>query len=346
MKKGLVSVIVPVYNAEKHIRNCYGYISEQSYKNWEVIFVNDGSTDQTESICRELSKNNDSVYYYAKDNGGPASARNVGISHANGEYLYFMDVDDILHANALEILEKAYRIQDVDFVIGNTLRIDIYGNKKKEWNEGDLLFSNREGIKQLVERYANDIKSNKILWSAWGKLYKSSIVKSNKVLFDEHVYAWEDVLFVFSYLTYCNSCYILKECLYTYIHYGQENIASGRSYLGPMDYKYTVSKISNILCENKFKSVINNCYSEYAIWSMFNVIRLMPRNQQHYYRKIYMNIHRIVTDKVLQESIYSYIQKHDDNARIIPFLIKHKMSIAIIIVFKLQIKYKLKRGKK
>lgn len=346
MDRELVSIIIPIYNGEKHILKCWNNIWNQTYKNWEVIFVNDGSTDKTELICQDICMKNKNVCYYTKKNGGPASARNEGINHAKGEYMYFLDVDDILHENALEILVETFNHHNVDFVIGNTIRIDIYGNKRKEWDKEDAIYKNRGEINQLVERYADDIKSNKIFWSAWGKLYKSSIIKEHHIFFDEQVYAWEDVLFVFSYMVYCNSCYISKECLYTYVHYGQENIASGRSYRGPMDYKYTVREIEKILNEEKYKSVLENCYSEYAIWSLFNVIRLMPKKTKNYYRSLYSSIHEIVCDNKLQMSISSYTQKHDDNFRIIPLFIKWKMSIAIIIAFKLQIKAKLRRSKK
>lgn len=350
MEKGLVSVIIPVYNAEKYIQKCWEYISKQSYTKWEVIFINDGSKDKTETICKELCETNESVFYYKKENGGPASARNIGIRHANGEYIYFMDVDDILHENAFELLEQTCCLQAVDLVIGNALRIDIYGNKKKEWANKSQLFANRSEVKKLVESYAKDIKSNKIMWSAWGKLYRASIIKENNILFNEQVFAWEDVLFVFSYLGYCDSCYVLEDCLYTYIHYEQANFASKRSYLGPMDFKYTVNEISKILKggvqtnDNSYEKVINNCYSEYAIWSMFNNIRLYPVHSIDDFLGLYRNIHNLVNDIVLQRSIDEYEQKHEDNAQIIPCLVKHKMSIGIIIVFRLQLWNNKRRG--
>ncbi len=346
MEKGLISVIVPVYNAKKYIEKCAACVLNQTYTNWELIFVNDGSEDETGLICKEMCKNNNKVRYFEKTNGGPASARNVGIHHANGEFMYFMDVDDILHENALKALIDAYRVHNVDFVIANSLRIDIYGNEKREWTDKDILYANREEIEHLVEQYANDIKSNKVLWSAWGKLYRTDIVENNGLRFNEDVHAWEDVLFVFTYLVFCNSCYYLGNCLYTYCHFGQDNVASGRSWLGPMDFKYTIDEIKKILCDKKFQTVIENCYSEYAIWSMFNNIRLMPGSIPDYRKKLYNNIHELVNDRMLQESIHSYVQKHEDNAKIIPFLIRHKMTRTVIWVFKLQIFNKRQRGKK
>lgn len=339
MQDDLISIIIPVYNAELYIAKCMKYVQNQTYSNIEIIFIDDGSNDKSRELCREYVERDFRIKYFYKTNGGPASARNVGIRNAHGKYLYFMDVDDKLEENAIELLYQAYQKENVDFVIGNTKRIDIYGNEHIEWKEEDKIFKDRKEVTDFVYEFANDIKSYKILWSAWGKLYCSEIVKKNHVYYNEKVYAWEDVLFVISYLVYCNSVFYVGKCLYTYCHYGQANIASGRSYLGPLDFRYTIKEIKKILNGKRYRQVIGNCYSEYAIWSMFNNIRLMKIHSVQDIRKLYSNIYKIAKDKRLQNSIQYYVQKHNDNARIIPFFIKMGGWIwPIIIIFKLQIR--------
>lgn len=337
MNNDLISIIVPIYNAELHIAKCMDCVRNQSYDNLEIIVVNDGSTDKSDQICKEYLKKDVRIHYFTKRNGGPASARNEGIRRAKGKYLYFMDVDDILDKYAIEILYKAYHKDEFDFVIGNTKRIDIYGNERLEWKGEDQVFEDRGSVKELVYNFANDIKSYKILWSAWGKLYRADIIFDLELYYNERVYAWEDVLFVMSYLAHCKSVYYVGACLYTYVHCGQANIASNNSYLGPMDFRYTIRIIKKILRGQKYERVIRNCYSEYSIWSMFNNVRLMKINSVGDLRKLYFNIWRIVKSQELQQSIDSYVQKHNDNAKIIPFLIKRKWVWLIIVVFGMQI---------
>lgn len=338
MKEELISIIIPMYNAQAYIERCMECVRNQTYRNIEIIIIDDGSEDGSGELCKAYAKKDARIRYFYKDNGGPASARNEGIKQAQGTYMYFMDADDILEENAMEVLHNAYQINKVDFVIGNTKRIDIYGNQRLEWKNKDELFKDRKAVIGLVNAFANDIKSYKILWSAWGKLYRADIINENHVRYNEKVYAWEDVSFVISYLVFCNSVFYLGECLYTYVHCGQSNIASNRSYLGPLDFRYTVKEVKKILKGKEYHQVIGNCYSEYAIWSMFNNIRLFKINSIQDLRQLYYNIYRIVKDERLKKCITHYVQKHDDNARIIPWLIKKEWVWFIIITFQLQIK--------
>lgn len=338
MQEDLVSIIIPVYNAEAYIAECMECVQNQSYSNIEILFVDDGSNDKSAELCKAYEKEDSRISFFHKVNGGPASARNIGIKESHGKYLYFMDVDDVLDKNAIELLCGAYCSESVDFVIGNAKRITMYGYEYAEWKPVDQIFKNREAVKKLVCAFANDIKSYKMFWSAWGKLYRADIIKKNHLFYNENLYLYEDSLFVFEYLACCNSVYYMGKCLYTYRRYGQSNIASGKGYLGPLDFRYTVKAVKKILNEDKYKKVIKNCYSEYAIFSMFNNVRLINLSSSHDLRRLYINLYKLVKDRNLQHSISYYVQKHDDNMKIIPFFIKRKWIWMIIIAFKLQLK--------
>ena len=93
-KDSLISIIIPVYNVEKHIEQCLNSIKKQSYQNFEVIIVNDGSLDNTESICKRITQSDVRFRYFSKENGGVSSARNFGLDNANGHYITFIDGDD------------------------------------------------------------------------------------------------------------------------------------------------------------------------------------------------------------------------------------------------------------
>ena len=94
MEKELISIIVPIYNVEKYLRQCLESISEQTYKNFECLLINDGSPDNSAEICREYVEKDARFRYFEKENGGLASARNLGIKYSKGKYISFIDSDD------------------------------------------------------------------------------------------------------------------------------------------------------------------------------------------------------------------------------------------------------------
>ena len=112
----MISIIVPVYNVAPYLRSCLNSIAAQTYEDWEMILVDDGSTDESAKICDEYAGQEARVCVVHQENGGPAIARNVGLSMAKGEYVAFIDSDDLLHAQYLEVLLHAIKEQGADVV--------------------------------------------------------------------------------------------------------------------------------------------------------------------------------------------------------------------------------------
>ena len=126
----MVSIIVPVYNSSKYLRKCIDSILEQSYKELEILLIDDGSTDDSRTICEKYASDDVRVIYKRKKNGGVSSARNQGLALAKGEYIIFVDSDDFLEK---EIIEKAIdeiKEKDVDLVIWNALEVNNGITKK------------------------------------------------------------------------------------------------------------------------------------------------------------------------------------------------------------------------
>lgn len=113
---GLISVIIPVYNVEEYLRECIDSVLSQTYENYEIILVDDGSTDSSGKICDEYAEKNDKISVIHKQNGGLSDARNKGLSVANGEYIYFLDSDDYIVAEAFEELVSVIKNDNSDFV--------------------------------------------------------------------------------------------------------------------------------------------------------------------------------------------------------------------------------------
>lgn len=167
----LISIIVPVYKVEKYLNRCVDSILNQTYRNLEIILVDDGSPDRCGEICDEYSRLDDRVKVIHKENGGLSDARNAGIHIAQGEFFSFVDSDDWVHQEYIERMHELLKISKADISVCNFLRTSKEEEKteiiKTELHE----FSNLEGLKHLSGRFYVQ------LVVAWGKLYHRELFK-------------------------------------------------------------------------------------------------------------------------------------------------------------------------
>ena len=177
MNKPMISVIVPVYNAEKYLQRCVDSILKQSFTDFELLLIDDGSHDRSGELCDEYAKKDNRVRVFHKENGGVSSARNVGLDNASGEYISFVDADDYLETNAMS---------DSLFIDGYDL-IQIprnAGSYLKHYTHDIICKSQREYLKFIYRNF---------YFECWGRFYKRRII--NGLKFDEHVKIGEDLLF-------------------------------------------------------------------------------------------------------------------------------------------------------
>lgn len=205
-----ISIIIPVYNAEKYLSKCLDSVRYQSYKNIEVILVDDGSIDSSNSICDEYAVADSRFTSIHLENGGVSKARNVGIEKSSGEFLMFVDSDDWLEENAVELLiNKVYHSSKTDFVVASNY--DIYDGRKKL----------RLLVTQEIELEKNELshfcKNNYLMFATpWAKLYRKKLIEQWNIRFDEQVKYGEDMLFNMFFLKYSTSISILKDPVYNY----------------------------------------------------------------------------------------------------------------------------------
>ena len=196
-----VSVIVPVYNVEKYLPNCLDSLVNQNYNKYEIIVVNDGSTDSSESIIDSYkNKYPKLIKIFNKENGGLSSARNYGISKSKGEYLLFVDSDDSLDLNALNTLDKIIN-KDTDIIVFN-MNV-IRNNINLPIHE----FNNK--ISDITKRY---ITANP---SACNKLIKKELLTNNHNYFKEGIY-YEDLYLIPTLVKYTNNIKFINDHLYNY----------------------------------------------------------------------------------------------------------------------------------
>lgn len=229
-----VSVIVPVYNAENFIHRCINSILAQSYTDFELLLINDGSKDSSGTICDEYAQKDSRVRVFHKKNGGVSSARNMGLDNAKGEYIAFVDSDDYVLDNFLSMANGL----EVDIFVGSF----IYNDEIVSLDENS---SNNIAKDVFLAEYL--IKTMQI-HSVWGKLIKLSSINNYKLRFDETLRTCEDTLFMFSYLYHTKSIILSKEVIYYYNRQNDNGLSFYKSHewqeesnlIGKLYYIYDV----------------------------------------------------------------------------------------------------------
>ncbi len=228
--KEKVSIIIPIYNAEKFLKKCIDSVIQQDYNNIEIILINDGSTDNSEDVCKNYFKN-DKVKYFLKKNEGVSKARNLGIKNATGKYITFVDADDYVEKNYISTLVSCIQKDHYDLAICN-------------YYENDDI-----NIHEIIDRKDAFISiMNKKLYKGflWNKLYKLKIIKDNFLKFNESVHVCEDLLFNYQYIDNCDKNFIFTpEKLYHYVQHDGSALHKKLSlkYLSIVDSYKEIEKI-------------------------------------------------------------------------------------------------------
>ena len=164
----LISIVLPVYNVENYLERCLKTVIAQTYKNIEIILVNDGSTDGSLKICEKYRFADSRIKIVNKENGGLSDARNVGIRNSNGEYITFIDSDDTVESDYVEYLYNLIKRSNVDMAVCAHTVVIEKTNSKFIVSTDNILLSDKIAIKNMLY-------SNKVDTSAWAKLYKKSL---------------------------------------------------------------------------------------------------------------------------------------------------------------------------
>ncbi|MHA5065626.1 glycosyltransferase family 2 protein [Cetobacterium somerae] len=206
MCKGMLSVVVAAYNVEDYIEKCIDSLINQTYKNLEILVVNDGSTDKTLKILEKYKKSNN-VIILNKSNGGLSSARNYGIKHSRGEFLTFVDGDDYLEKEAYEVSLNEIKKDNSELCIFGFSK--IYDKKEKKIHLNKNLYKER-----FLEKIFS--KSDEASIIVCNKIFKNILIKENKLFFENKAY-FEDTGFIFRYLYFVNKISIVDKPFYNYL---------------------------------------------------------------------------------------------------------------------------------
>lgn len=255
------SIIIPCYNVEKFVQKCASSILVQKGFDCELIFVNDGSKDNTLHVLENLAVKDNRIKVINQENKGLSGARNTGLENAKGNYIMFVDADDWLEPNAFELISKNFNQEDLFCFSYNR----VFDNKilpRKLNIEGtfDANFIQRRMV-GLIGKELLDPSQIDSLVTAWGKIYKTEIIKNHKIQFtDTKLIGTEDALFNIQYLEYAEEVKILNLPLYNYLKITEGSLTKlYKPYLF-QQWKTLYQKISEIITnkEDDFKVALGN----------------------------------------------------------------------------------------
>jgi glycosyltransferase EpsH len=224
----LISVVIPVYNVSKYLKQCLDSIVNQTYKNLEIILVNDGSTDDSLSICEEYHRLDSRIILVSQANKGLSGARNTGIEKATGIYLMFVDSDDWLVLNAIETAFSM--MNEVDLVCFSFFKEYRSTHLPRTFGLNGMYEASfmQRRITGPIKNELSDPSHLETLVTAWGKIFKTAIIKENKIQAKDlnEIGAWEDGFLLWEYLNYSTSVYLLDVPMYNYRKFNSESITS------------------------------------------------------------------------------------------------------------------------
>lgn len=272
-----ISVIIPTYNVEKYIDECFDSLINQTFKDFEIIVVDDGSTDSTGYMIERYAEIFKNIRIIKQKNSGSAGGpRNRGIEVSRGEYLFFLDPDDVLPYNSLELLYEAVRRSNSEIVCGNFLRF----NSKKAWSVKHV--SEKIFFEERVVKFeeAPELLNNIITCN---KLYSADFIKKNNIRYHEEIRYGEDRVFMLDAYTKADKIHIIPQIIYKYRGREDKNNVSATQDLSLYIFKQSIQAVLlnyKAIQEQKVDKIYVGLFSKERV--QYDFLRFI-----NYYTKIY-----------------------------------------------------------
>ncbi len=345
MKKNyLVSVIVPVYNIEKYIDRCIKSILNQTYTNYEIILIDDGSKDNSSIICDEYASKHDKIKVIHKTNNGLGMARNTGLSVAKGEFIKFVDGDDYIEPDHLENLMNLVNLNDSDTVSCGMTRVRKDGSKINKFHTySDKVFEYKEVLQEIIPRLCGKKpnKTDNIEMSVCCSLYSSSIIKKFNIQFvSEREFISEDIIFNLDYLVHVKKISFSDDVGYMYCDNESSLTTSYRADRFDNQKKLENEIMNRVKCLGIYDLCEQRIYN-----TLISIARYSIKLEQKFYKdngflNSLKNIKKICKDEYLNEVFKIY---NDNGAsfknKIVNFLIKHNCALLLWLIMLMKNKF-------
>ena len=344
MKNSKVSIIVPVFNIDKYLERCIQSLLQQTYKNYEIILVDDGSTDTSAKICDKYASQNKNITVIHKSNSGLGMARNTGIENASGDLIKFIDGDDYIEKNHLENLINLVNEKSADAVLCGYTRVFKNGSAQKHKHiysgktfEGSQIINNV--IPKLCGKKPD--KSDNIEMSVWGAIFRANLISDNNIKFvSEREFISEDLIFDLDYLKYANKISFSDDIGYNYCDNEGSLTTSYRA-----DRFEKQKKLEKVVTEKVKSYGIYNLCEQRIYNTLISIARYSIKLEQKFSKEngflISMkNIRKICTDKELK----IVFKKYDDQGaslknKIVNFMVKHDWYVILWFVMLIKNKF-------
>lgn len=335
-----VSVIVAVYNVKKYLNRCVESLTRQTYTNIQIILVDDGSSDGSSDICDLWMKKDRRITVVHKENGGLSDARNAGLKVANGKYIWFVDGDDYVESDAIELLSEPAKRSSADIIIFSNYI--VHTNGKREINHlhsPNKTYQGSQIMEELFNKCIGALPSSSsdydVGFSPWGRLYKKSLLINNNLKFkSERFLIYEDLMFLLDTMPLCKTIVTLDKPLYNYCV--NENSLTRKSdpkrfnkikkqyYYLKHNLPYSSEIFGNRRTSLRFKRTM--------IGYVRNAITRNVQNNWHAYKET----RQICNDEFCQELLQNYpINKLPRKQYIFALLLKYRLTILLLLVVKL-----------
>lgn len=333
----LISVIVPIYNVEKYLRQCLDSLLVQTYKNIEVIMVDDGSPDNCGAICDEYAEKYNNFIAVHKENAGLGMARNTGMEHMSGEYVMFIDSDDYISADLIGNLYDAIKKNNVDIAKSGFYRVKDDGSIFNKRLYDDEVFEGKKAATEFLPRLigSSPEKKDSLEMSVWSSLYKSSHIKNNNITFpSERVLISEDMIFHIKYTQYADGACVISKGGYNYRfnpssltkHYRPDKFemcTKFHLYVKDMLAKLGYGTDTQCRLDRIYFVNTSGCIEQETV----------PTNGLNFKQRI-NNIKRICKDPTLRETIREYpVKKLGFSQKTFLFMVRNKWALALYLYF-------------
>lgn len=322
----MVSIIIPVYNAGPYLIDMLNSVVHQSYKDIEVILVNDGSTDNSSYICHQYADQYEYINVFDRENHGVSATRNFGVEHARGEFIWFMDSDDAISEDAIRIAVEEQQKYDADMVIGG---VNFCFTEEEKIISKTI--SKKVVFDQQQFKYQyKELFSANYLSALWNKLIRRSVIKDNHIQMIPSLCMYEDYVFCMDTILKCKTIVALPDIFYNYklrnaqslSHRYRQDVVNMFAILEEKISGYKASFEDEVVCAN-------HSLDDLAIYIGYECVKNEARHKRPYEK-----VKEILHNEKFHNAISGY-RGHMCKYRFVQVMMKYKMVAPLLIYLKI-----------
>lgn len=337
LQNPIISVIIPVYNAQNYLPECLDSVKNQSFLNFEVLLVDDCSSDDSLTVCEKYAAGDQRFKIFRHSvNRGPGAARNTAIDNACGETIFFLDADDFLEPDTLAVLNTLWLEESADICIGkfNYYHSEGLLNTPFTFPDERYVLSVAE-ICLEIQKNMNAPNREFLFAYAWGKLFRREIIESFKIRFSENMKMFEDLKFLYQFASYSQKIAFIPETVYNYrIPVTENNLSMciSKQHNRLLDifafYKEMrcFSKSANLTMTHADNCLIN--------LSIVHIVRYCNKMNIKNFLLVYQHVKALVVQPGFIDAIRNYDSNPPGRSKMMPFFMRHKMVIPLLLIGK------------